>query len=244
MKKTSLLAIATLAVSMTAPAAIIDYQFGDASTTELKQSVNGGSVTNTFNSNIAGIAQDGSGNMVFALTEDGKGSAVSGMGLTSGTATMEFRMDSWSMAAATSGAGVQITLKNSAGTATKATWIKKNTTTQLQFVDSTGTKTTATDLAHASGTDGAIMKIDFDLDAGTLSTSWKLDSDTGWTSTTTGAPGLTDLDALSFWIPAGKTWNGASSSMDYLTVVPEPAALSLIALCGGGLLFIRRRLSL
>ncbi|VGO18655.1 hypothetical protein [Pontiella sulfatireligans] len=240
MKKAGLIAIAILAVSMTASAAIIDYQFGDSSGTELKQSVSGGSLTNNFNSNIAGIAQDGSSNMVFAPTVNGVGSSVSGMGLTSGTVTMQFRMDSWSMAAATSGAGFQINLKNSAGTTTKATWIKKNTTTQLQFVDSTSTKTTANDFAHASGTDGAIMKMDFDLDAGTLSTSWKMDSDTVWTSTTTGVPGLTDIASLSFWIPAAKDWNGTSSNMDYLTVVPEPAVLSLIALCGGGLLFIRR----
>ncbi len=243
--KTGLIISSMVFASMTATAALVDFQLGEASGTTLTGVANSGTISGNFDNDIAGVTADGAGNLHLTGATNSVGSSVSGLGLNSGTISYEVRLDSWNYSAMAKNGGFQLNIKNTAGDVVKLIWQnnKGNADTKLQTVDSANGKINTTGFASVSGADGILFKFDANLDTGTFDSFYKMDSDIDWTQVDSGSAGLSDIDSIGIWMTA-PAWNGSTADIDYMSVIPEPATLGLVCSCGAGLLFIRRKFSM
>ncbi len=249
MKKIAILVAAMTALTMGVSAEQLDlWNMSDASGTTFDGLVNSGSLSTSFTTDSTG-ATDGSGS--FVIPGDGGETKTTGaysslLLASAGTYTLSMNLAGWDLTDATIGDEIEYLIKDDNGQAPIKLYISKYDATQTR-------------LKLVCGNVGATDKIRneyYGLTGGATALSVYWNSATGegggnigtnsysWAS----GIGFTTVDLKKSVLETAGTWGSATSSVSIdsigLSVIPEPATLGLVVAMGGGILFIRRRLTM
>ncbi|VGO17490.1 hypothetical protein PDESU_06086 [Pontiella desulfatans] len=259
---------AMLLVAVSNADVLEDWQFNDANGTALNSVNNSGSVGSSWNfggpQTQAGSLNIGDANYFKFNPGSGQTYRTADFAQrTSGQYIFEFVIADWDLAG-TDGIGtVNNGIKFNFGSAT-------NGSAQLEFEvaqsgsndirvrsqNSNNGTLSGTDSQHQLGglnltnTSSVTVQLLADLDTGVWST--RVDYNGSWADLVTDGTGMTSIDRIQLVVDASNgTWEyggiGGTATefikIDSvsLTQIPEPATLGMIAVFGGGILFIRRR---
>lgn len=242
-----------------------DWQFNDAVDTQLNQTSNTGTIGTAWNFRLGNPDQGYTDGSSFVFGDDGAGGAGSlpvsadftrkatftGDAISSGLFQFEFRIDGWDLdTAPAANNGVTLKLANGGGA---------NTINMIFNIISTGNNvrtrharsgalggTASQDVLNGLvSSEGIIVRVEGDLDAGTWSSKWKYDSDLSFTDKVTDGTGFTSIDEIILTVEGDPNAWGAGDhiALDYvsLDIIPEPSTGALMAVIGGALALWRRR---
>lgn len=214
---------------------VIDYQFNDAAGTQLKDLQNDGSA-GMFDANATNMLEaTGTGFLKWqnTSTNDGSWRVISLPGsstLKDGVATMEWRLDSWSMTDLPKNASIKMVFGNSIDSQEIRTVVEVDDASdnvsglKIRMRDSTPSNKGAFNIANVStnGGDGYVFRVVNDLDAGTTVFEYRTDSGSWTDLTPSGGDGLTRIDWVGVQLAKGWTNNtDAFAHVDYLIVSHE-----------------------
>ena len=216
------------------------WTYDEAAGTQLHQTINSGSVGTSWNwGDPAKWLVDGNGNLdTLPPNTDYKTSqnfpaALGG----SDTYTMKITLGAWDIPAAAADAQLKWRLRSSASSGTIMGIQSKMSSTGLKFtLISAGTNYRDYDAGGLTGS-AATASIDFNVAAGTATyfvNGVEMESFSGLSF---GSMELFGMNKEGDWSDAGRVFK---IDEQVLSVVPEPATVSLFALVGAGLMAIRR----
>ncbi|MFC1467954.1 sulfatase [Verrucomicrobiota bacterium] len=197
-------------------AALVDYQFNDAAGVDWKSVEQSGTDASQWNYNFAEAKTDGAGNAhMTAVSKDWTRKNALTAALSTGTVTLEYRLDDWNLDGSADSSGVSFNLD----TTLKFKVESLNSGADFRLSSRGSVVDRKTFSGAAVATKGLTVKAVVDLDGNTYSSYWKLDGDADFTTLTSGGTFTADIAQLICVAEGTVPWGaGDYLDVDYVTV--------------------------